>query len=331
MQDDFPVPPGFEAIPCPGCGHDGFTQVREGRDWYLDQNRRVRVVRCDACGLHYTNPRPTLEALGAYYPENYPPHLRESQEREERTSGIRSLVLRRAYGSPEQQPRGIARVVAAAVSAIKPARQFATGVPYRGQGRLLDFGCGSGKFLRRMASLGWSVTGLDLGERAVREVQNSGLRALRGTLPHPELSPGSFDVVTMRHSFEHVPDPRTVLAAARDLLTPDGLLLVNVPNYDCWEIDYLGDASLGLQLPRHLLHFTPKTLADLLSRNGFEVLSVRQAGRAGWVRRSLARADRRGRRRADALLRLGPMIALMSRFQQLRGRGNDLTVLAKKA
>lgn len=332
MADDFPVPPGFEAIDCPGCGHAGYTQVREGRDWYLDKQRRVRVVRCLGCGLHYTNPRPAAELLPAYYPEDYPPHQSASASQfMERNGSLRSLVLRYAFGTPEQRPGVLGRALAAAVTTFRPAERFASGLPYRGGGRLLDFGCGNGKFIRRMASIGWEVTGLDMGERAVREVLAGGLRALHGTLPHRDLGPASFDAVTMHHSFEHVPDPRSVLAGVREVLVDRGLLLINVPNFAAWDIGYLGDASMGLQLPRHLLHFTPATLRDLLRRCGFSVLRVEQVCRQSWIQRGLTRTERHSPGRGDALLRNRFFRTIVSRFQQLRGRGNDLTIISQKA
>src|SRR5205823_1635872 len=145
--------------------------------------------------------------------------------------------------------------------------------------------------LRRMSSLGWDATGIDFGEQAVAAVHASGIKAVHGTLPHPELAPASFDVIAMRQSLEHVPDPRAILNAAHELLDRDGLLVVNVPNYASWEIEYFGDASLSLQIPRHLLHFTPQTLADLIERCGFRVLRVDQVCRPSWIKRSLTRTQ----------------------------------------
>src|SRR2546423_1647282 len=79
---------------------------------------------------------------------------------------------------------------------------------------------------------------------AVRDVRASGLRAFQGSLPHPDLLPGSFDVITMRHALEHVPSPRDVLRSAWDLLDAGGMLLVQVPNFEGFDAQYFGDASL---------------------------------------------------------------------------------------
>src|SRR5439155_8066518 len=132
----------------------------------------------------------------------------------------------------------------------------------------------------------------------------AGLKAIQGTLPSRDVVAASFDVVTMRQSLEHVHDPVTVLKAAWEILDDQGLLVVNVPNYASWEIEYFGDASLSLQLPRHLTHFTPSTLRTMMEQCGFEVIEVKQVCRASWIKRSLTRTERRGTRAMDQLLRL---------------------------
>src|SRR5208283_1518267 len=140
------------------------------------------VTQCQDCGLCYTCPRPAGESIAQFYPSNYPPHLKPIKMA--RRAGWQwSLSLRGRHKHVER-------------------------LPLQGRGRLLDFGCGSGAFLVRMRQRGWVVTGLDSSQQAVQTIRtNLGLCALAGTLPHPELGEGTFDVVTMRHSLEHVHQP----------------------------------------------------------------------------------------------------------------------------
>src|SRR5262249_34256030 len=134
-------------------------------------------------------------------------------------------------------------------------------LPWHGNGRLLDFGCGGGSFLERMHKQGWSRVGLDTSEAAVRSIRSElGLAAPVGTLPHPELAPESFDVITMWHALEHVHAPLDVLREAHRLLAPGGRLLVAVPNIASWPFRWFGRDWFGLDLPRHLTHFEPETL-----------------------------------------------------------------------
>lgn len=328
-----PIPEGFELVNCPGCGSDKWTLARTVRDWAMDPARQLHIVRCNVCGLHFTNPRPDAEHLAAYYTSEYPcykPQRGENQRSTKISTAIRAWVFASAYGSPEKKPRGWRGAVAAVVKLFKPARLFGFGIPYRGEGRLLDFGCGNGTFLRRMASVGWDATGLDIGADAVAAVEASGIPAFQGTLPHPALPPGAFDVITMRQSLEHVPEPRPVLKAAFDLLRPGGCLVIDIPNYDSWEVEYFDDAAHVLDIPRHLLHFSPDTLRNLLVAGGFNVLDVRQVSRASWIRKSAARLDRRAPKKYDWLVRTELGCALAAAHAERIGKGDNLIAIAEK-
>lgn len=78
-------------------------------------------------------------------------------------------------------------------------------LPYRGEGRLLDFGCGTGKYIRRIAAAGWQAEGLDASEAMAGLGRESGVLVHTGTLPGAPLPGGSFDAITMWASLEHAP------------------------------------------------------------------------------------------------------------------------------
>jgi 2-polyprenyl-3-methyl-5-hydroxy-6-metoxy-1,4-benzoquinol methylase len=142
-----------------------------------------------------------------------------------------------------------------------------------------------------MADLGWDVTGLDTSPAAVRAVtEDLGLKAHVGTLPHSQLRPCSFEVVTMWHSLEHVHDPLGVLREAYHLLVPGGRLVVACPNIESWAFRRYAESWFGLDLPRHLTHFTPTTLGRMLQTAGLRVMDVRGVRHSGWLRASARRA-----------------------------------------
>jgi 2-polyprenyl-3-methyl-5-hydroxy-6-metoxy-1,4-benzoquinol methylase len=164
-------------------------------------------------------------------------------------------------------------------------------MPLQGAGRLLDFGCGGGAFLERMRRAGWQVTGLDISDALAKRVRGElGIPVLTGTLPHPELAEGSFDLITMWQSLEHVHDPLRVLSECHRLLAPGGRLLIAAPNMDSAAFRWCGAAWVGLDLPRHLTHFTPHTLCLMLDRAGFEPTAVRMVRHSSWLRQSARRA-----------------------------------------
>src|SRR5205085_11366232 len=181
-----------------------------------DASLRFRVVRCRACGLSYTNPRPGPRSIGRFYPSDYLPYqYRDS--------------------APGKQ-------------GWRPWRRdpFDAVLPLPPGGRLLDFGCGAGDMLQAMHQRGWCVTGLDFSPVMVGHVRgNLGLHAVDGTLPHPELEPQSFEAITMAQSLEHVHDPLAVLRAARDLLSVGGKVVVAVPNIDSLPFHWFGPHWYG--------------------------------------------------------------------------------------
>lgn len=265
----------WEETNCLLCGSRFWSHLVEGADnsrggtglWFV-------VVQCQQCGLCFTNPRPATPCIGSFYPDSYQPHRSPAQR-----AGKKRLLSSKNLGLPWLR-RGNERKT----------------LPWHGQGRLLDFGCGGGSYLERMHQQGWRVTGLDVSEKAVQRIRDElGLDAHVGTLPHPGLKPASFDVITMWHSLEHVHDPLAVLREVRRLLVPGGKVLVAVPNIDSLPFRWFGGSWFGLDLPRHLTHFTPWTLTLMLQRAGFRPGPVRMLRHSEWMRSS-ARLSCRSRR-----------------------------------
>lgn len=257
----------WEEVSCLLCGSGRRKPMLEGPDPAPDgRGLWFAVVQCQDCGLCYTNPRPNLSSMGQFYSRTYTPHQ------------IKLKPVRQAQWYKWQRWCG--------------GLDYRKTLPVHGQGRLLDFGCGSGSFLRRMQQQGWQVAGLDLSPQAVRNACQQGLRVLLGSLPHPELAPASFDTITMWHSLEHVHEPLAVLRAARQLLVSGGRLVVSVPNLDSLAFRWFGRHWFGLELPRHLTHFTPWTLRLMLYRAGFKTLSVHMDRHSSWLRSSSGLAGR---------------------------------------
>ncbi len=264
----------WEETPCPLCGADACVPVLEAPDPLPAPGTGLvfAVVRCACCSLIYTNPRPSERTISRFYPTDYQPHRRPTQMRRSRRA---RPLWARVSGRPCPERRGV--------------------LPWTGPGRLLDFGCGVGGFLKTMADQGWNVTGLDASIGAVEQARERlGLTALVGTLPHPELRPGSFDVVTMWHSLEHVHRPLELLREAYKLLVPGGKIILATPNIASLPYHVFGRSWFGLDLPRHLTHFTPHTLTAMVSAAGFRPDPVRQLRHSDWMRSSAARAERDG-------------------------------------
>lgn len=138
-------------------------------------------------------------------------------------------------------------------------------------GRLLDVGSGRGRFLGAAKAAGWDVVGLEF-EPGMAETSSRrfGVEVVVGDAVSADVR-GPFDVITMWHVLEHLPDPRAALDRAADLLRPGGTLIVSVPNNDSLQARLGGDEWLHLDIPRHIYHFNPFSLSRLVERAGLHV------------------------------------------------------------
>src|SRR6266545_4552376 len=220
LQADTPVVQWEECL-CLLCNGRRWSIVVEAPDTTLGSaGLWFAVVQYQDCGLCFTNPRPDLCSIGQFHSEKSPFPVHQIN----RPLSWWWRLLRRGA----RQKRKLS---------------------WHGQGRLLDFGCGGGDFLKRMQRDGWEVTGVDASAAVVQRLRTElGLRAFVGSLPHPELTASSCDVVTMWHSLQHVHRPLEVLRAAHRLLAPGGKLIVEVPNIDSLPFRWFGQNWCGLNL-----------------------------------------------------------------------------------
>ena len=135
-------------------------------------------------------------------------------------------------------------------------------------GKLIDIGCGNGSALKNLsrAMPRWSLYGTELSDSAKTALQQLPNFVELYTMPAREI-PERFDVLTMIHALEHMPDPLASLHDAAYLLNDDGRLLVQIPN--------ILTSPFDLLIADHLLHFSPAHLAYLASRAGFSVEILR--------------------------------------------------------
>jgi SAM-dependent methyltransferase len=248
--------------------------------------------------MGYLNPRPDENSIARFYSPEYEWYQAPLQKPWCRRQTLKQWLLRlvRSHylGDPPLSIKPSNKIVARLAGLwLRPRRDSLLALPFHGDGRLLDFGCGSGWFAHRMQQRGWTVTGIDISCHVAQKVRREfGIPVLVGSLPHPAVQPKSFDVVCMGSTLEHVHRPRQVVAAAGDALRPGGLLVVVVPNLDSWGFRRFGRAWWPLDVPRHLHHFTPNTLRRLVEGVGLAVRQVRMLGRAKWMRRSFAAGSR---------------------------------------
>jgi 2-polyprenyl-3-methyl-5-hydroxy-6-metoxy-1,4-benzoquinol methylase len=249
---------------------------------------RFRIVRCGSCDHLYTLPRPTAAALERYYPDAYyrgrQPGTRkaDSSRHHGLREGLARMALRQHFGYPGPTPRTSARRLLSWPLAcwLRLGRRTLDAIPWAGGGELCDFGCGDGAFLRLCRRRGWSVCGVDFNEKVAHWArERDRLEVVAGTWPGEALAGRTFDVITAWHVIEHLPDPAGWVRAAAGKLNPGGYLLVCCPDAGSWAFRTFGRDWYGLDVPRHLSHFTTWKLVELLAGAGLAVERIRPQAR----------------------------------------------------
>ncbi|HUU21763.1 MAG TPA: class I SAM-dependent methyltransferase [Phycisphaerae bacterium] len=279
----------LEHAACDYCGTDRAQVLLTGRDRLHGLPGEFRVVTCAECGLARTDPRPAAESLAAAYPDEYGPHQGRAL-RARRPRGLLrwALVNFRGYPMGRKWPAPLRMLGSLPAWAVLRRRRALRYLPFVGEGRLLDYGCGAGGYVATMAAAGWRAEGMDLSDAAVATGREAGLTLHQGTLPGARLPAGSFDAVTMWQVIEHVPSPMATLRASRELLRPGGLLLVACPRIDSLPARWFGRFWHDLDLPRHLWHFSLATLTRHMESAGLEVVRSWAVRRPSGIRRSFA-------------------------------------------
>jgi SAM-dependent methyltransferase len=178
-------------------------------------------------------------------------------------------TLARAYADPEYyRTHGIHHD-----GVLPDHRLRARRVRERSSGdRLLEVGCGEGYLLAALRDEGFQVVGCDLSPAAAAAARTRfGLDVRAGAIDDAPFPAASFDVVVLYHVLEHVPEPARLLGHVGRLLRSGGLLVAEVPNLDAAHSLRPRTRRHVLDLPLHLVHFTPGGFEQLLSRSGFRV------------------------------------------------------------
>ena len=259
------------------------------RDLALAVPGEYALARCGRCGLLHQNPRVRADALADCYPDDYPRHTPEpelSSRLRRRPQAVGWLLARRlgyrhlAAGAVRWSDQVYARLFCARILGPFP--------PWLGAGRLLDVGCGSGRFLRQMKAVGWDVTGIEVDAAAVARARSVTSAIVVGDVGQLELAPQQFDCITVLHVLEHLPDPLGVLSKLLGWLAPGGLLIVEVPNAGGVGARVFGGYWSGLEFPRHLVHFTPATMAAMVERAGGRIVGAAHRAKPRYLLYSLA-------------------------------------------
>lgn len=247
--------------PRPGCRLCGAGLPEP----FLEVTEDFSLIRCESCGLVATSPPVPASEIGRWYPPSY---YGEGNRR------FNSILEAMIPYFRDRRCKAIERFVA--------------------KGRILDVGCGRGILPALMRDRGWEAHGLEFSETAARHAREElRIPVFVGNFLESPYEPGSFDAIVLWHVLEHVPDPVEALEKARQLLRPDGLLVIAVPNFESLQARFSGRHWFHLDVPRHYHHFGVSVLNRMLESAGFSVADISHLSLEynpyGWIQSILNR------------------------------------------
>lgn len=309
----------LESVRCNLCGEDVAEHFLSQQD-LLASKRSFSIVRCTRCELAYVNPRPKLEGIHRYYPDDFFSYQMEVLA-PENASLRRRLVSYLANSSASQRVEAVQKLL-----------------PLTAQSEVLDVGCGKAGFLYALNNeVGCKVSGLDFDAGSVTYCREKlDLDVRQGGAGEIEGLGREFDLVTMWHFLEHDFDPAGALKSIHKVLRDGQYLLLEVPNVACAENALFGSKSYLYDVPRHLYHFSPVTITRMLEGAGFVVESMKFPHfSGGWIG-SLQGLLMGGRVFTDLQGHVFSFFALsllclpFDLLTSALGRGSIMTVLARK-
>ena len=235
---------------CPVCNSADIAAVTEATDNTVSKEL-FTIWQCANCSLRFTQDAPVQNDIGAYYQSaSYISHSNTNKGVINKLyHAVRSFTLRSKKKLVEENTESK-------------------------KGNLLDMGAGTGAFATVMKKSGWNVTALEPDKTARANAKKEFNIELQPSEILFNLHPDSFTVITLWHVLEHVHELHRYFEAFFSLLKQEGTLIIAVPNYtSCDATEYSG-AWAAYDVPRHLYHFSPKSMKLLLEKHNFKLKKI---------------------------------------------------------
>ncbi len=230
---------------CPLCKGDATRKRFTSKDHFAT-GEEFDIMECPDCGFVFTQGVPDEKEIGRYY--DSPDYISHSNTDKGFINKIyhivRSVMLRKKVKLIER------------LTLLK-------------NGKLLDYGAGTGYFARAMQDEGWEVTAIEKSSQA-RELalEKFGFEMFpEGKLA--EIEDKSFDVVTMWHVLEHIQDLDRMWEELYRIIDDTGIAVIAVPNCQSYDAVTYKENWAAYDVPRHLWHFTASTIMQWGEKHGF--------------------------------------------------------------
>lgn len=232
---------------CPVCQGQHFNIFKVCQDYSATQES-FTIVSCQHCNFKFTNPRPTPDAISKYYDSNN-------------------------YISHSNQNNSLINIVYKNIRKITVRQKANLIKEFSASGQLLDYGCGTGEFLHACKQQGWKIQGIEPADIARSQAQKLTGSSIYGSVFDTNF-PDRFDMITLWHVLEHIPSLDATLKKLEQLLNPSGTILIALPNINSYDANYYDKYWAGYDVPRHLYHFEPDSIKQLLKIHHLKIVKI---------------------------------------------------------
>ena len=195
-----------------------------------------------------THPQQTLDKLGSYY--EFDDYISHTDGKRTAFEKMYHFIKRKAI-----------RDKVSLINSYQPLK-----------GRILDIGAGTGDFLLECKNQNWEILGIEPNDKAKGIAVGKGIK-FGDTIE--KLESNSFDVITMWHVLEHVPDVEHQVAELKRLLKPSGTIIIAVPNFKSYDANHYGAFWAAYDVPRHLWHFSKTAIEKLFDNQNMNLEDVK--------------------------------------------------------
>jgi len=138
--------------------------------------------------------------------------------------------------------------------------------------KLLDVGTGTGDFLVAAQKKGWNILGIEPNKNALEKAREKRIAVLPTLNSIPQQK---FDIITLWHVLEHLPDLDSQITNLVELLEENGTLIIAVPNYKSYDAKYYKEHWAAYDVPRHLWHFSKTSIDSIFLEHNMKVVKTK--------------------------------------------------------
>lgn len=241
---------------CPICQMNSFKVVLNANGAAADKFNSFTVIQCQNCSVEMTNPQPEESEMAEFYDEEFVSYQDELSKHPHK---IKDKMFNYLISASANQKLKFVESV------------FKIGA----DSKILDVGCGKQIFLQKIKTkYQCEVLGVDFSENVVNYSKTTlNIPCIQGGVPNIDKQ-NYYDLITMWHYLEHELAPVSVLQKSYSLLKPGGKLIIEIPNAASIENKVFGHQSYLRDLPRHLFHFSPLAIENILKSQGFSIEKI---------------------------------------------------------